>query len=186
MLQGPRVILRALTKADMPTLLRYGLDVEVELLCGGDPPRPATIEGWEKWYDEHLAKDTKETANFGIEADGKLIGTCGLWRFDTTAHTCVLGIGIGDRDYWGRAYGREAVGLLLDYAFRLRNFRKVWLTTSSNNERAIRCYRACGFLEEGRLRQHLWVDGEYVDEVHMGILKDEWQRATHASGSGAT
>ncbi|HLV78687.1 MAG TPA: GNAT family protein, partial [Chthonomonadaceae bacterium] len=75
----------------------------------------------------------------------------------------------------GRGYGRDAIRVLLDYAFRLRNFRKVWLMTCSTNERAIRCYRACGFVEEGRKRAHLWSDGQYVDEVHMGILRDEWQ-----------
>jgi RimJ/RimL family protein N-acetyltransferase len=174
MLKGTRVTLRALTKADLGTLLQYGQDVEVELLGGGDPPHPGTIEGWEKWYEEHVTKQNKESANFGIEADGKLLGTCGIWRFNLVAQTCVMGISIGDREYWGRGYGREAVGLLLDYAFRLRNFRKVSLDTSSTNERAIRCYRACGFIEEGRLREHLWSNGEYVDEVHMGILREEW------------
>src|ERR1051325_9503987 len=125
MLKGARVTLRSLTKADMATLLRFGQDVEVELLGGGDPPIPSTIEAWEKWFEEHLGKEKKDSANFGIEADGKLIGSCGLWHFNTVAQTCTLGISIGEREYWGRGYGREAIGLLLDYAFRLRNFRKV-------------------------------------------------------------
>ena len=176
MLHGARITLRAITKADMPTFLKYGNDVEVELLGGGDPPKPGTIEGWEKWYDDHVAKDNKDSVNFGIEADGKLLGMCGIWRFNHYSNTCVLGITIGDREYWGKGYGREAMRLLLDYAFRIRNFRKVCLDTSSSNERAIRCYLACGFVEEGRLRPQLWSDGKYVDEVHMGLLKDEWER----------
>jgi RimJ/RimL family protein N-acetyltransferase len=178
MLTGNRVTLRPLTKADMTVLLQHSNDVEVELLSGGDPPAPKTLEGWEKWYEEHPVKDDKGSANFGIEADGKLIGMCGIWRFDSNSRRCDLGISIGDREYWGRGYGREAIALLLDYAFRLRNFRKVALDTSSSNERAIRCYRACGFVEEGRLRQHLWVGGQYVDEVHMGILRQEWEATT--------
>jgi RimJ/RimL family protein N-acetyltransferase len=182
MLNGTRVTLRALTKADMPTLLRYSLDVEVELLSGGDPPRPCSLEGWEKWYEEHVAKDNKDSANFGIEADGKLVGTCGVWRFNTHSQTCYFGISIGDHEYWGRGFGRDAIALLLDYAFRLRNFRKVCLDTSSNNERAIRCYRACGFVEEGRLRQQLWVGGQYVDEVHMGLLREEWSGQSAPKG----
>ena len=47
----------------------------------------------------------------------------------------------------------------------------------ATNERAIRCYRACGFVEEGRLRQHDYSDGAYVDVVAMGILRDEWGAA---------
>lgn len=86
----------------------------------------------------------------------------------------MLGITIGDKEYWGKGYGREAIGLLLDYGFRLHNLRRIWLNTLSNNERAIRCYLRCGFIEEGRLRQHVWSNGDYVDEVSMGLLRDEW------------
>jgi RimJ/RimL family protein N-acetyltransferase len=53
--------------------------------------------------------------------------------------------------------------------------RKVYLSTGSHNERAIRCYRACGFVEEGRLRQQQWCAGEYIDVVYMGILREEWE-----------
>ncbi|MDQ3643109.1 MAG: GNAT family N-acetyltransferase, partial [Actinomycetota bacterium] len=48
------------------------------------------------------------------------------------------------------------------------------LGTFDDNERAIRSYRACGFVEEGRLREHSWVDGRYKDLVHMGIMRSEW------------
>jgi RimJ/RimL family protein N-acetyltransferase len=178
MLKGPRVVLRALTKADMETLCEFSQDLELELLSGGDPPLPWTQEAWNKWFDDHLGKEQKESVNYGIETEGRLIGTCGLWHFNLHAQTCHLGISIGDRELWGRGYGREAIGLLLDYAFRVRSFRKVSLTTSGTNERAIRCYRACGFVEEGRLREQLWVNGGYVDEIQMGILRDEWRGLT--------
>ena len=65
--------------------------------------------------------------------------------------------------------------LLLDYAFRLRNFRKVWLWVHGDNERAIRAYRACGFVEEGRLRDHVYSNGRYVDAVYFGVLRHEWE-----------
>ena len=44
-----------------------------------------------------------------------------------------------------------------------------------HNERAIRAYKACGFVEEGRLREHMYSDGRYVSAVYMGILRSEWQ-----------
>jgi RimJ/RimL family protein N-acetyltransferase len=175
-LQGEKVTLRPLRREDAEIMCRFCNDVEVELAGGGDPPMPHTLEGWQAWYDEHIVKNEKDHASFAIEADGKCIGLCGLWRFDTTSRTCELGITIGERNYWGRGYGRDAVRLLLDYAFRLRNLRKVCLTTSSTNVRAQRCYLACGFVEEGRLRAQNWTDGQYVDQVHMGILSEEWER----------
>jgi RimJ/RimL family protein N-acetyltransferase len=88
----------------------------------------------------------------------------------------MLGITIGDKNYWGQGYGREAVSLLLGYAFRLRNMRRVYLSVNGTNERAIRAYRACGFVEEGRLRQHVWSNGQYIDLVYMGALREEWEK----------
>ena len=130
-------------------------------------------------WDGRASKGGRDNADFAIEADGKYIGNCGLFHFDETARNCELGIGIGDKAYWGRGYGREAIGLLLDYGFRLRNLHRIWLSTSTGNERALRCYRACGFVEEGRLRQHNWRDGHYEDSVLMGLLRDESIAETH-------
>lgn len=177
MLKGERLTLRAIEKEDLPRLHEFTNDLEVELLGGGDAPTPQSREKIQAEFEEREKKNSRyatELGTFIIEADGKVIGHCGLWRFDATASTCALGIGIGDREYWGKHYGREAIGLLLDYAFRVRNLRRVWLDTSSANERALRCYRACGFVEEGRLRQHDWNNGQYVDRVYMGILRDEY------------
>jgi RimJ/RimL family protein N-acetyltransferase len=98
-----------------------------------------------------------------------------LFQFDAVAQSCALGITIGDKGYWGRGYGTDAIRLLLDYAFRLRNIRRIYLTVNSTNERAIGAYRRCGFVEEGRLRQHVWSAGQYIDLVNMGILRGEWE-----------
>ena len=65
----------------------------------------------------------------------------------------------------------EAVGLLVEYGFTKLNLRRVYLRVHARNERAIRAYRACGFVEEGRLRQHVWSDGAYDDLLYMAILR---------------
>src|SRR5207248_8135078 len=99
----------------------------------------------------------------------------GLFHFDWTGRTCELGIGIGDAAYRGKGYGRDAMRVLLAYAFGLRNLRKIWLGVDADNELAVRCYRACGFVEEGRLRQHVSRTGQYGDFLFMGLLSDEWE-----------
>jgi RimJ/RimL family protein N-acetyltransferase len=174
MLVGERVTLRGIRREDLARLWEFNNDVEVELAGGGDPPIPQSHERLLAEFDQEATKGGRDGAQFAIEADGKFIGQCALFRFDETAGTCELGITIGDKDYWGRGYGRESIRLLLDYAFRLRNFRKVWLRVQGNNERAMRAYRACGFVEEGRLREHVFSDGKYYDQVIMGILRHEW------------
>lgn len=175
MLRGERVLLRPKTRHDLPRQHEMDHDLALALLAEDRPPIPRALEQLETEFDRQLADPA--VAWFAIEADGRFIGRCGLHAFHETDRTCQLGIVIGDPDYWGRGYGREAIGLLLVYAFCCRNMRKVCLKTGSHNARALRCYHACGFVEEGRLRQQQWCNGEYIDHVYMGILRDEWRRS---------
>lgn len=175
MLTGETVVLRAIRRDDLPRIWAFNNDLDVELAGGGDPPIPQSLERLQAEFDREAAKGGRDGATFAIEVDGEVIGVCGLHNCNETARTCELGIGIGDKGRWGQGHGRDAVRVLLDYAFRLRNYRKVWLWVHARNERAIRAYRACGFVEEGRLRQHVWSNGAYDDVVQMGILREEWK-----------
>src|SRR5262249_13164401 len=178
MLQGDRVRLRALSRDDLPRLWAFNNDLAVELAGGGDPPYPQSLSRLQAEFDQDAAKGGRDTTRFAIEADGQCIGGCGLHNADAVARTCELGIAIGDKQYWGRGFGRESVKLLLAYAFRYLNYRRVWLRVHAKNERAVRAYKACGFVEEGRLRSHVWSDGAYDDLLLLGVLCEEWQERT--------
>jgi RimJ/RimL family protein N-acetyltransferase len=175
MLKGERVLLRAARREDMAKQCEFNNDLEVELTSGGDPPMPQPLERLLAEFDRQAGEGGRDRGQFIIEAGGKMIGSCGLFSFNDTFRTCELGIIIGDKDYWGKGYGREAIRLLLEYAFRYHNMRRVYLNTTATNERGLRCYRACGFVEEGRLREHAWGNGRYVDVVYLGILRSEWE-----------
>jgi RimJ/RimL family protein N-acetyltransferase len=175
MFQGEKVLLRALARDDLERLWEFNNDLEVELAGGGDPPMPQSLERLQADFDRETAKGGRNDATFAIDVGGQFIGVCGLSNFNPTAQTCELGIGIGDKAYWGQGYGREAVRLLLEYAFRYRNFRKIWLWVHAANDRAIHAYQAAGFVVEGRLRQHVWSNGRYDDVVYMGVLREEWE-----------
>lgn len=175
MLRGEKVVLRALKREDLQRRWEFDNDPQFHLLIHDEPWEPLSLVRAKAQFEASLGNAERDGPHFAVEADGKYIGHCLLYGFDHTAHTCMLGIGIGDSTYQGRGYGREALRLLLDYAFRLRNIHKVSLTVSGDNERAIRAYRACGFIEEGRLRQHIWGNGTYLDLVSMGLLRSEWE-----------
>ena len=175
MFKGEKVLLRALEREDLELMCRFNNDLDVELGGGGDPPIPQSLARLQAEYDEGARKGGRDGAGFAIEVEGKLIGSCGLHNFQETSRNCEIGIGIGDKECWGKGYGRDAVRLLLDYAFRYRNMHRVFLNTMNSNERALRCYRACGFKEEGRLREHNWSNGRYHDVVYLGILREEWE-----------
>jgi RimJ/RimL family protein N-acetyltransferase len=82
---------------------------------------------------------------------------------------------IGDSANRNKGYGGEAIGLLLRHAFGKMKLHKVELNASARNEQALGCYLKAGFRIEGRKRDHDFVDGEYSDEIQMGILESEFR-----------
>ncbi len=173
MITGSRVTLRAVERDDIPFIHAANNDIEVELAGGGDPPYPQSLARAFADFDSQAGAGGRDGANFAIETDGQMIGVCSLFNRDDTAQTAELGITIGDKAYWGRGYGREAVELLVNYGFQMLNLRRIWLKVHGRNERAIRAYAAVGFVEEGRQRDHVWSNGTYDDLVLMGRMRGD-------------
>jgi RimJ/RimL family protein N-acetyltransferase len=171
MLKGDRVILRAVERDDMKRFHELERNVELVLLGDGEwQPKP--LAALEKEFDKDLERE--DHSFFAIVVDDKLIGGCGLHHSHRRDGSTEFGIGIYDPEYIGKGYGSDAIRTLLRWAFCIQNWRRVHLRTLACNERAIRAYQKIGFVEEGRLRQQAFFDGGYVDEVHMGMLRSEW------------
>ena len=159
MLKGEHVILRAVEREDLKRLHELSRNVELVVLAD-DYWSPTPFAAYEKGYEKYL--DDEDKSWFVIQVDGVVIGEIGLHGKNRRAGSTEFGIGIYDPEYVGKHYGRDAITVLLDWAFRIQNWRRIGLHTLATNERAIRAYRACGFVEEGRLRQQDYVDGQYV------------------------
>ena len=174
MLKSEKVILRPGRREDVARQHEFGQDIELYgLNCAF--PHFSSLEKAQSDFETSIQEPDENSEWFAIEADGNYIGNCCLIGLHNRHGNLELGIVIGDRDYWGRGYGRQAIQLLLHYGFHYLGARRIVLTTHAKNERAIRCYRACGFVEEGRPRQAIWIEGEYVDLVNMALLRAEWQ-----------
>ena len=115
-----------------------------------------------------------------LAADDRLIGTCALSQLDSDNGSALFHITIGEKDAWGRGYGTEATQLMIDHAFGGLGLHRIGLTVFSFNERAIRSYRSCGFVVEGRAREAIWREGRWWDEISMSILDSDW--ATRRGG----
>lgn len=89
-------------------------------------------------------------------------------------HT-TLGIFIIDT-YQGNGYGPEAVDWALDWAFRFAGMHRVGLGCYGYNDRARRMYEKLGFVKEGTVREKLWFDRAWHDEIQHGMLESEWEK----------
>jgi RimJ/RimL family protein N-acetyltransferase len=175
MIDGTRVRLRAYTKSYFAKFLEY-LDFETIKLYRGELPLPPPLDYEAKWAAEEYKPNSQY--DWAIETiDGAhYIGGCGYARIDWPSRVAEINIFIG-KPWRTQGYGREAVGLLLDFMFKQMNLNKVFLKTWTFNPAAVRCYERCGFVHEGRLRQQIFRDGDYHDQIVMGLLRQEWLSA---------
>jgi len=65
----------------------------------------------------------------------------------------------------------------LEYGFKYLNLKNIKLDVMEFNERALKCYKKCGFKEYGRRRQSKFVDGKYYDSIEMDILNEEFNES---------
>lgn len=171
MYYGEKICLRAYKEGDIPLATKYINDKELKKLLVTTIPFPMT-----NWEEEEWIKSQKSNNqgiyNFAIEdiESGKYIGGCGIQSVNWLARVATIGIMIGDKNYWGRGYGTDAIKTLVNFIFNDMNINKIRLGTFSFNERAIKSYEKCGFQVEGVLKDEIFKDGKYYDEIIMSLF----------------
>ncbi len=170
-LEGSKVVLRPFEDSDMSYLLSWYNDYELNRLAGWSNSKVSASK-----LKYNMARSFgSDPMNLMIDnLNGKPIGTIQLYDFNNQDKSCKLGIRIGDRDYWSKGYGGDAVNTIVEYAFCSLDMYRVDLRVYEYNERAARCYEKCGFKLEGRTRKSAYIDGSYYDEILMGLLKSEF------------
>lgn len=154
----------------------WSRDSEYWRLEDSDPARVLSAKAVKEWVEKELEEHQQDVFMFHIRTvDGDhLIGGVELDEVRWNHGETFVGIGIGDRAYWGKGYGTEAMRLILRFAFMELNLQRVSLNVFAYNPRAIRSYEKIGFVHEGRQRGVLRRDGQRFDLVFMGILREEW------------
>ena len=157
---------------------KFSRDSEFFRLMDSYPCLLLTKEGVKKGIEKDLEKEGSFGFSIRTLIDNRLIGDVGLGEIIWNHGDTFLGIGVGDREFWGKGYGSDAMKVILRYAFTELNLRRVTLNVFEYNPRAIRCYEKVGFQHEGRVRKYLNREGRRWDLVYMGIMKEEWLAST--------
>ncbi|WP_313545720.1 GNAT family N-acetyltransferase [Leifsonia aquatica] len=116
--------------------------------------------------------DQDDRADWAIlrAEDGAHIGEVVLNDLDADNRSAGFRIALGAPRWFGQGYGTEATRAVLRYAFSSVGLHRVELEVFAFNPRAQSAYEKAGFVVEGRRRDALLWDGEWVDAVVMGCL----------------
>ncbi len=176
-LVGQRVRLRAVEEDDLVRLAGWSSDPEWQPLqrvrVQPRPSGPMVDDLRQRSRNE----DRADLLLLAVERreDGALAGYVQLRETATQHLSATLVIMLGP-EMTGRGLGSDAVRVALRYAFAVMGLNRVQLLSLSYNDRALRAYQRAGFVEEGRWREAVYIDGGYADQVMMSVLRREWDQ----------
>lgn len=167
-LHGDRVDLHVVEESDLEFL--YGVVNDPRVWPTLQQSEPQTMTDERAFY-EHVVNGEGET-HLLICSERTPVGIVGLNGIDPTWGVAELGYYI-EPDSHGHGYATEAVELMVEYAFEQRRLDKLTADALETNEGSHRVLEKNGFVEEGRFREHAFVDGERVDVVRYGLLSED-------------
>jgi UDP-4-amino-4,6-dideoxy-N-acetyl-beta-L-altrosamine N-acetyltransferase len=171
MIQGKRVVLRGIEDDDLDLIVKWRNDPEI--LKWLFSYLPLNIVKQQKWYEKYLDDDTQHIFIIELKEEKTAIGTIGLTKIDYKNQRGELTTIIGEKKYWGEGFGEECLNLLVRFAFKEMNLRKIKALVFGDNERAIKLYEKCGFLKEEVLKKEIFKNGKFKDIISMSKFRKE-------------
>jgi RimJ/RimL family protein N-acetyltransferase len=173
-IRGQKVVLREKRIEDAPDDFAWRSDEELAKL---DATRPLnmTYDDFMRYARTEIDDPGPRSKRLAIDTlDGRHIGNFMYYDLDLRRGEAELGIMIGDRDYWGKGYGSDAIRAVQDYIFTQTTLTRVYLHTLEWNERAKRSFAKAGMRDVKTVRR------SGMKFVRMEMLRHEWETLREA------
>ena len=165
-----RLILRLFKKSDAEEVARlcnnYNIYINTLYL-----PYPYSKDDALSWMERHLENyEAGKSYEFAVtdNESGQLLGAIALSNNQRFNHG-EIAYWIGE-DFWGKGYATEAAEAIVQFAFREKNYHKVFARCFGSNPASGRVLEKLGMKEEGVLIDHIRKDDRYEDLVHYGMI----------------
>lgn len=163
-----------MSDAEIARLYAWSQDPELLRWSGGSPTTMTEEEFREHVRGERLYGPANRRMYLVFaRRQLELIGRMGVFAIDWDRRDAELGIVIGERAYWDRGYGRDAVRTLLRHLFSSSSLNMIYLYTFADNLRAQKSFAAVGFRVTAQGRRFTPDLGEF-EGIRMEITRQEF------------
>jgi len=172
-----RVRFTPLQMENIHTHFRWNNDPELNRLDSEAPYEEEAFGEFKDRFEQLCERPSPAHRDFEVhdaETD-TLIGLAYVARIDEHHRRALVGLTIGERDYWGEGYGRESMRLLLRYCFDTLELHRLSAETFEYNTAWRDLVEGMGFTEEGTARDYLYRDDQYWDKVNYSLLEPEYR-----------
>lgn len=137
-------------------------------------PYPYTIDCALSWIEHHIYNfNADKSYEFAIcdRQTGTLYGAIALsnnQRFENGEIAYWIG-----EEFWGNGYATEASKAILDFAFNVKKYHKVYARHFASNPASGRVIQRIGMIKEGVLIDHVKKENQYEHLIYYGVVKNK-------------
>lgn len=164
------MIIRRLQKEDLPTRVEWMNNPKIYSSMHFEVP--ILMENTIRWYESNLTNEKR--FDITVLEDGEIVAFGGFTSIDRTVGKAETYL-FASPFQLHKGIGTRAKKLICQYGFETLGLDKIYFVTNEDNYASIRVNEKCGFKLEGRLRkEYLTKDGNRLDRLYYGLLKEEW------------
>ncbi|MFX1573816.1 MAG: GNAT family N-acetyltransferase [Promethearchaeota archaeon] len=173
-IEGELISLMPINSDHVHLYVKWINDPKVRLYSRSVVPR--TIEEWKKLFLNMPEERIKTHIFFEIwhKKDKKPLGDVGLFDINWFDKKAFIGLLIGEKEYWNKGIGTEAIKLTTNYGFKELNLNKLYATVYAPNKASCRCFEKNHFIKEAILKNDTFIENKYLDLYFYSILKEFW------------
>lgn len=173
-LKGENIYLRALEPEDLEFVFAIENDETIWEISNTQTPYSRFLI---KQYLENAHQDIYEAKQLRLAIckveTKKAIGLIDLFDFDPKNHRAGIGIVIQHEIDRGKGVGKEALNLLVDYAFNQLNLHQLYANIGVNNDISLKLFTTFGFQKIGIKKDWVYLRGNYYDEAILQMINTQ-------------
>ena len=169
--QGKKLSLRAIEPSDLELFKSFDDTVNrnVDAIYW-----PQSDKRRHEWIESEQKPKTDDSFRWiAVNLDDVPVGTIDTFACNRRFGTFKYGIAVAP-SHQGKGYGAEMIEMVLRFYFNELGYQKVTPHVFSFNEHSLKLHKKMGFVQEGRLRNMVFTQGKYYDEIYFGMTRDEF------------
>jgi len=163
--------LRPFKNSDLQSLVKYANNYNVARFMTNQFPHPYSEDDGRKFISSVC--DSNPVNVFAIEVNCEAVGSIGIFpQSDIHEKNAEMGYWLAE-PFWGNSIITRAIGQIVDYGFKTFDITTIFSRPFSINLASKRVLEKAGFVLEARLKNAIYKNGNYMDELIYAKRRDD-------------